>query len=81
MGLLLHDFFIGNFPISQTFGQNYEWYKWIKDINGNSILGHNGIDYAIPTGNVMLNPFPSGNEVVVTKVGWDEKGYGWYLRM
>lgn len=79
----LQDFFIGDYKISQKFGANYETYKWIKDINGNPIKGHNGIDwgYGGKNGAQLLNPFPKGHEVVVTKVSFDSGGYGWYLRM
>lgn len=77
----LHDTFIGDYPISQTFGVNYETYKWIKDYKGNPIKGHNGVDWALPTGTILLNPFPQGNNVVVSFVGWDEKGYGNWIRV
>lgn len=77
----LHDTFIGDYPISQTFGVNYETYKWIKDYKGNPIKGHNGIDWALPSGTSLLNPFPKGNDVVVSFVGWDKDGYGNWLRV
>ncbi len=77
----IHDLFIGQFPISQAFGQDPETYKVIKDINGNPIKGHNGIDFATPTGVVLLNPFPKESTVIVQKVGFDQAGYGIYVKL
>ena len=79
----LHDLFIGNFKVSQKFGVNFDTYKWIKDYKGNSIKGHNGIDfgYGGKNGVELLNPFPNGNEIVCTRVGYDKKGYGYYCRL
>lgn len=77
----LHDLFIGDYKITQNFGVNYEAYKWIKDYKGNPIKGHNGVDFGTPNHTPLLNPFPKDSEVVVSKVGYDEKGYGWFLRI
>ena len=85
----LHDLFIGDYKISQTSGVNYNTYKWILDYNGKSIKGHNGVDWATPNGVTLLNPFPKGNDVVVSRVGYDpnnpkgydKNGYGNYLRL
>jgi Membrane proteins related to metalloendopeptidases len=81
--IALHDLFIGDFAISQKFGANPSTYNWIKDVNGNPIKGHNGVDfgYGGKNGVQLLNPFPKGNDVVVSKVSFDSGGYGWYLRM
>lgn len=81
--VILHDIFIGNFSVSQTFGVNYATYKWIKDYKGNPIKGHNGIDWTYKgvNGIKLINPFPKGNDVVVSRVGYDSGGYGWFLRM
>jgi hypothetical protein len=72
-----------DFRITQGFGENPSTYSWIKDINGVSIKGHNGIDFGYAGNNSveLFNPFPTGHDVVISKVGWDEKGYGWYIRI
>lgn len=79
----LCDIFIGNFKISQSFGVNSSKYSWIKDTNGIPILGHNGVDWSYEgkNGVELLNPFPKGNEVVCSKRGYNEGGYGWFCRM
>jgi len=80
--ITLHDLFIGNFPVSQNFGENYETYKWIKDYLGNPILGHNGVDFGYNGQSpILLNPFPKTSEVVCSFTGWDKDGYGWWLRL
>ena len=81
--VILHDIFIGTHTVSQGFGKNPSSYSWIKDSRGISILGHNGIDwgYGGKNGIQLLNPFPKTSKVVVTRVGFDKAGYGWFTRL
>lgn len=68
--------FIGDFPLSQTFGN-----KLI--INGVDIyaqfgmLGHNGLDYAVPSGTILTSCI---NGTVIEN-GYDKDGYGYYLKI
>jgi hypothetical protein len=79
----LHDLFIGNYAITQKFGANPDTYSFIKDYAGRPIKGHNGVDwgYGGKNGALLINPFPKGHEVVVSKVGFDSGGFGHYLRI
>jgi len=77
--IVLKDLFIGEFPVSQVFGVNYETYKWIKDYAGRPIKGHNGVDFGYGGRNDVLLVAPF--DCVVSKVGYDKNGYGYYLRM
>lgn len=83
MPIKLYKPFKEDLRISQGFGENYESYKWIKDVNGKSILGHNGTDfgYAGVNGIKLFNPFPKGDDVVVSHVSFDKDGYGWFMRV
>jgi murein DD-endopeptidase MepM/ murein hydrolase activator NlpD len=65
------DIFIGNFPISQYFGQSPDLYKrW-------GLLGHNGLDFALP----LYTPVLAGVDGEVDRVGEDKGGYGLYVRI
>ncbi len=79
----LHDLFVGSFKISQRFGDNPQNYSWIKDKAGLSIKGHNGVDWGFGGANgiELLNPFPKGNDVVCSKRGYDQGGYGHFCRI
>jgi len=46
---LQKNLFEGDFPLSQAFGVNKNAYKKF------GLLGHNGIDYAIPNGTKLLS--------------------------
>ena len=63
--------FEGNYPLSQTFGGNPESYAKF------GMKGHNGLDYATPTGTNILAPH-SGK---VIEVSYDETGYGLYIKI
>ena len=68
--------FDGDFRISQTFGNDLV-------INGVHIYkqwgykGHNGIDYAVPTGTNLLAP----HKGTVKEALFDADGYGWYVKI
>lgn len=60
--------FVGNYPVTQGFGGNAAVYKRF------GLAGHNGVDYALP----------SGTEVKAAHagkcfVGYDPSGYGHYI--
>jgi len=61
----------GSFPISQFFGENPEMYKPF------GLSGHNGIDFAIPTGNRIVTPHGG----IVKEAYFDENGYGNYVKI
>lgn len=63
--------FIGSLKTTQLFGEHPEWYKKF------GLKGHNGIDYAAPTGTHILAPF----EGEVLEAAMDAKGYGLYVKI
>ena len=64
----LTDLFEGNYRVSQYFGAR-PWY-YIRF----GFRGHEGVDWATPTGTKVLNPFDRG---MILRTGWDN-AYGWY---
>jgi len=73
--------FEGNFPISQTFG-NKLFLKNAKDIEYDvyaqwGLNGHNGIDYACPSGTPILAP----HHGTVIEANFDSGGYGNYIKI
>ncbi len=69
----LGDIFIGNFPISQRYGENIDYYKSIS--NGSLLNGHEGVDWATPLGTPIIAPFDGK----VVRDGFSAKDYGNYL--
>lgn len=67
----------GDFPITQRFGMSPAAYAWIKDFQGKSILGHNGLDVGLPNDTPLYAPF----DCTVLGTGWDEGGYGHFVRL
>lgn len=63
--------FNGNYPLTQGFGENPANYAQF------GLQGHNGLDYACPTGTRILAPH-SGFVVEATN---DASGYGLYLKI
>jgi len=68
---LQKNLFEGNFPLSQEFGKNPNWYAKF------GLKGHNGIDYALPVG-TKLYACVYGN---VTEIANDTQGYGLYIKI
>jgi len=52
---ILQDIFEGNYPISQKYGVNKAYY--LKVSGGTLKNGHEGVDWATPTGVKILAPF------------------------
>lgn len=63
--------FKGNFRISQEFSKNPDMYKKF------GFLGHNGIDYATPSGTPILAP----HNGKVIESAFDANGYGYYIKI
>lgn len=63
--------FNGSYKITQGFGGNPEAYKKF------GLKGHDGIDFALPTGTEVVAP----HEGIVTAVKFDAGGYGNYIKI
>jgi hypothetical protein len=61
--------FIGQYPITQRFGENPSIYARFGK------PGHNGVDWGTPTGTPIL----SAADGKIIRVGYDENGYGNYV--
>lgn len=78
MQYILGDIFVGNFPITQSFGADAARYNALYGLKG-----HNGQDYGCPTGTMIL----SAADGVVTEIGveelgtFDSAGYGRYVKI
>ncbi len=71
MTIKLSDLFIGNFGVTQGFGENPKLYKPF------GIKGHNGIDFGTPNGTLLTSCIDG--EVI--KSMDDPKGYGQYVQI
>ena len=69
--MLRHMPFIGNFPISQTFGENGNG----AGGEAGPSIGHNGLDFATPIG----TPVVAVQNGAVLAAGTDAAGYGEYV--
>lgn len=73
--------FLGTFPLSQVFGVNSDYYKQflVKQPDGSlgPLRGHNGIDYALPSGTDVYAP----HDGEVIEVAFDQRGYGNYIKI
>jgi len=63
--------FAGSYPVTQTFGDNPADYRKF------GLSGHNGIDFALPTGTQVLAALDG--KVIMT--GSDKDGYGNYVKI
>jgi murein DD-endopeptidase MepM/ murein hydrolase activator NlpD len=70
--IIIKDIFIGNYRISQKFGMNPAMYARF------GLKGHNGIDFATPTGTQLICCF---DEATVVRAEDDKTGYGKHLRI
>lgn len=68
---ILGDIFIGNFPQTQGFGENPQMYAKF------GLNGHNGLDFGTPNGTQIV----SATDGKVIEVGWDQYGYGNYVKV
>ncbi len=67
----LSDIYIGNFPVTQNFGENPDMYKKF------GLAGHNGVDWGTPEGTLVVSPFDGE----VKETGYDQYGYGNYCKI
>lgn len=65
------DLFEGNYPLTQAFGLNFNWYAPF------GLKGHNGIDYGLPVGTKLFSAITG----TVTEVALDARGYGNYIKI
>jgi len=64
-------------PIPQNIGDVSQWFgENPKDYAPWGLAGHDGIDYAVPEGTLVLAAHAG-----ICTVGWDENGYGQYIRI
>lgn len=69
--VVLHDIFIGDYRMSQKFGVNKP--NYIKY----GLQGHDGVDWACPTGTKLISPV---NGTVIS-VKYDKGGYGTHIKI
>lgn len=72
MAFTLGDIFIGDFPITQQFGEHPEVYSARYNLKG-----HNGTDFGCPS----LTPVLAANDGVVIEAAFDQSGYGRYVKI
>lgn len=70
--IVLSDLFIGNFRVSQIFGVNKK--NYIKY----GLQGHDGVDFACPTGTKLIAPFDG--IIISVKNSWSA-GYGLHVKI
>lgn len=75
-GLYLHTPFVGSFIITQFFGENPEFYGRFT-YDGVPLRGHNGIDFATPTGTAIL----AADTGSVIYIGYEAGGFGLYIKL
>ena len=66
--------FIGEFPTAQRFGENPHVYRKVI-CGGIRLRGHNGIDYALPPGTLVIGV----QNGVVLEAGEDPEGFGRFV--
>ena len=71
MAKIIRDIFIGDFGISQHFGQHS------KDYAKFGMVGHNGVDFKCPRETILI----AGTQGLIKKVGYDGNGYGWFVQI
>lgn len=69
MNIAIRKPFVGEYPMTQGFGENPEIYSQFGK------PGHNGVDWALPIGTPVL----AAADGAIVKIGWDPKGYGNYV--
>src|SRR5258708_14515251 len=68
---VIGDIFIGNFPVTQGFGENPDNYGKF------GLKGHDGIDFGVPSATQVL----SATDGIVIKKQFDSTGYGWFIEI
>lgn len=71
MSYIIGDIFIGDFPLTQGFGQNPAAYKQF------GINGHDGMDFGCPRNTQVV----AANDGIVKAVAYDAEGYGNYVEL
>lgn len=64
---ILSDIFKGDFPVSQTYGNNPQYYSQF------GLKGHEGVDFATPIGVPVICPFEKG---IILRDTLNDKDYG-----
>lgn len=71
--IVLSDLYKGNYPISQAFGVNKDYYKQFT-LYGIPLEGHEGVDFVTPIGIPVLAPF--NGKIIRVGLQSDYKNYG-----
>lgn len=70
--------FVGNYRLSQDFGGNPGYYtQFLVGEPKAPLKGHNGQDYALPTGTDVIAP----HDGEIIEVAFDQNGYGNYIKI
>ncbi len=72
--ITIHKPFQGRFALSQGFAANPDFYQQFT-YAGVPLRGHNGLDFAMPTGTRIL----AADKGVVVKLGEDRQGFGLFV--
>ena len=70
--IVLNDLFIGNFRISQKFGENHNIYEQF------GLSGHDGVDFACPNGTQLIAPFDG---MIISVKNSGKSGYGYHVKI
>lgn len=70
--------FPDRYPVTQGFGANPSGYAQFRcSVCGNTLAGHNGVDFGLPTGTAIL----ACSEGTVKEVEYQEQGYGLHIHI
>lgn len=68
--------FVGNFPVTQFWGGNADFYRKFT-YDGVALKGHNGIDFGTPVGTQLI----AADSGTILRVDYEPNGFGNYILM